>query len=309
MFKKINLIIILSIIINTSLYASNNFYIYATVNDKIVTNFDIKKEIEYLKILNPKLSSLDNDEFFKIGKNSLINEIVKKDEISKFLNFEKENSLVNNYLESIYKKLNFPDEKSFENSLSGKDIYTLAEIKDKLKVEVMWNELIYLKYKNQVRIDKDLFKKKIDKIKNKPINNYLLSEIVFKKNRDENLDLTIKKIQNSILEIGFNNTANILSISDSSKRGGNIGWISEQNLSEIILKKLKKINEGQFTDIIQINNNFLILKIEEKRSNTISIDKKKELDKMIAYETDKQLNQFSRIYFDKAKINYTINEN
>ena len=30
---------------------------------------------------------------------------------------------------------------------------------------------------------------------------------------------------------------------------------------------------------------------------------------MIKYETNKQLNQFSRIYFEKSKINYSINEN
>ncbi len=216
--------------------------------------------------------------------------------------------MVNKYLENLYKNLNFNDEKSFENSLQGKDIYSLAEIKDKLKIEVLWNELIYIKYSNQVKIDKKIFLKKIDKIKNNQINDYLLSEIVFKKNKNENLNLTIKKIENSISEIGFNNTANILSISDSSKRGGNIGWISEQNLSEIILKNLTNINEGQHTNIIQINNNFLILKIEKIRVNTVAIDKEKELEKMIAFETDKQLNQFSRIYFDKAKINYSINE-
>ena len=30
--------------------------------------------------------------------------------------------------------------------------------------------------------------------------------------------------------------------------------------------------------------------------------------KMIKFETNKQLNQFSKIYFDKSKINYSINE-
>ena len=29
---------------------------------------------------------------------------------------------------------------------------------------------------------------------------------------------------------------------------------------------------------------------------------------MIKFETNKQLNQFARIYFNKARLNYTINE-
>ena len=53
----------------------------------------------------------------------------------------------------------------------------------------------------------------------------------------------------------------------------------------------------------------MILKIEKIRLKEISINKKNEFNKMIKYETNKQLNQFSRIYFEKSKINYSINEN
>ena len=136
---------------------------------------------------------------------------------------------------------------------------------------------------------------------------YLLSEIVFKK-KNEEINLLIKKIQTSINEIGFNNTANIYSISESSKFGGKIGWVSESNLSQSIFDSLKKINEGQLTDVLQIGNSFIILKIEKKRSKKVTINKNEELNKMIKFETNKQLNQFSQIYFNKAKLNYSINE-
>ena len=53
----------------------------------------------------------------------------------------------------------------------------------------------------------------------------------------------------------------------------------------------------------------MILKIDEIRLKEISINKENELNKIIKYETNKQLNQFSRIYFDKSKINYIVNEN
>ena len=61
--------------------------------------------------------------------------------------------------------------------------------------------------------------------------------------------------------------------------------------------------------MIQIGNNFLILKINQIRSRETVIDKKIELEKLIKLgETNKQLNQFSRIYFNKSKLNYSINE-
>jgi len=183
MLKKISCIILLLSLSISYSYSSNNFYISVTVNEKIITNFDIEKESKYLKILSPNLITLDNKKIFNISKNSLINEIIKKSEIQKYLDFKKDNLLVNDYLENLYKKLNFIDEKSFENFLLREEIYTLTEIKEKLKIEVMWNELIYLKYSDQVKINNNLLLEKIDKLQNKTINDYLLAEIVFNKKK------------------------------------------------------------------------------------------------------------------------------
>ena len=123
------------------------------------------------------------------------------------------------------------------------------------------------------------------------------------------MDYLINKIKSSISEIGFNNTANIYSISESAKLGGKIGWVKENNLSEKIYKNIIKLQEGEFTKVIQIGNNYLILKIEKIKTSKVSVNKKDELEKMIKFETNKQLNQFARIYFNKAKLNYSINEN
>ena len=150
--------------------------------------------------------------------------------------------------------------------------------------------------------------KRVDSLNSKLQKDYLLSEILFEKKKENNLETLIDQIQLSINEIGFNNAANIYSISESSKLGGKLGWVNESNLSEIILNKLKLIKIGEYTDVIQIGNNYLLLKIEEIKTTQIKINKKKELDKLIRFETNKQLNQFSRIFFDKSKINYSINE-
>ncbi len=292
------------------LAASNpEIYIFATVNDKIITNFDIKKEIEYLKILNPNISKLPKKKILDIAKNSLINEYVKKIELEKIFDLNKENNLAEEYFKNLYTKLNFADEENFKKSLLLKNNYSIVEIKEKLKIEVLWNELIYMRYNNQIKIDKNALLKKIKNFENKTLNEYLLSEIVFEKNKNENIETLIKKINFSIKEIGFDNTANVYSISESSKIGGDIGWIKENNLSDLIFEKIKKINEGEYTDVIQIGNNYLILKIKKIRKKQISINTDEELNKMIKFETNKQLNQFSKIFFDKTKINYTINEN
>ena len=311
MKNKIKLILIFYFlfinILNTNLLA--NIIIKVKVNNEIITNIDLAKEAKYLKILNPSLSQLDDDKVLELAKISLINEIIKKREIMKFIDISKKNQFVEEYLKNLYSKLNYNSENEFKNELDLKNNYSIDEIKEKIKLELLWNEVIFNKYNQQIKIDKERLKKKINNIKNENQKEYFLSEIIFKKKKDESLENLINQIKLSINDIGFNNTANIYSISESSKFGGKLGWINENSLSNLISDKLNDIREGEYTDIIQISNNYLLLKIDQIKVSEIKIDKQKELNKLIQLETNKQLNQFSRIYFNKSKINYSINEN
>ena len=284
-----------------------NIIIKIKVNNEIITNIDIEKEAEYLKILNPNLNQLKNDKVIELAKTSLINEIIKK-EILNYIDINKKNKFIDDYLKNLYSKLNYNSEDEFKIELNSKNNYSIIEVKEKIKLELLWNELIYNKYNQQIKIDRENLKKKIDNIKDENQKEYLLSEIIFKKKKNESLENLVNQIKLSINDIGFNNTANIYSISESSKFGGKLGWVNENSLSNKIFEKLNTIKEGEYTDTIQIGNNYLLLKIDQIKINKIKINKQQELQKLIQFETNKQLNQFSRIYFNKSKINYSINE-
>lgn len=305
--KIILLILFFQFILNMNLHAKID--IMVKVNNEIITNVDIKKEAEYLKILNPNLIQLNENKILELSQTSLINEIVKKKEISKYIDINNiENKLSNEYLKNLYLKLNYKSEEDFINDLNLRNSYSINEIRNKINIEFYWNEIIYEKYNKLVKVDKNLFTNKINNMK-KEQKEYSLSEIVFVKEKNEKLDDRLNQIKISINDIGFKNTANIYSISQSSKFGGNLGWVSENSLSKKISEKLSNLKKGELTEIINIGNNYLILKIDEVKINKIEIDKKKEFEKLIQAETNKQLNKFSRIYFNKSKINYSINEN
>ena len=289
-------------------FSMANISIIASVDDKIITNHDLKKESDYLKILNPNLTQLNNDQILKLAKSSLINEIIKKKEINKFIDTTSDNTFLDQALRDLYSKLNFDNENEFKLFLEQKNTFTLEEIKEKIKVELFWNELIYNRYKNQLKIDRNAIIKKVNEFENKKQKEFLLSEIAFTKKKNLPLESLINEIMISIEEIGFDNTANIYSIAESAKLGGKLGWINESSLSKKILENLNSVNEKNQTEIIKFGKNFLILKIEDIRINEIKINKEKEIEKLIKIETNKQLNQFSKIYFDKSKINYFINE-
>ena len=309
MFSKLFTIVIL--IINIFFFSnivSGNISIVGNVEGEIITNYDIERESNYLMILNPNIKNLKSNQIFNLARDSLIKEIIKKKEITKFVDIDQRKITSNDYLQNLYLKLGFENESDFSNELKKSNNYSVNEIKTKIKIEMLWNELIYTRYKNQVKIDNNKLIDKIEKMEKKKQKEYLLSEILFRKKKDQDINYLIDQIKLSIKNIGFNNTANIFSISDSAKLGGKLGWVNESSLSDIVYKKLEKIKEGENTDIIKINNNFLIIKVDKIRMKNVKIDKDKELKNLVILEQNKQLNQFSRIFFDKTKINYSINE-
>ena len=313
MIRIILFLLLIFNLLSSSLTANTKLYINTKVNNEIITNYDIEKEGNYLKKLNPDLINLEEKKIFKIAKESLINEKIKESVIineSKIQNYnlDEDEEVIEQILRDFYTQLNFQNKEDFIRSLKNEKEYKIDEIKQKLKIEFFWNKLIYTKYRNQIKINKPDLMKKIDKFENEEIKEYFVSEIVFRKDKDKDINEKINQIKLSINEIGFSNTANTYSISETSKFGGQVGWINLNNYSETVQNSLRNKKEGDLTNVIQVGNNYIFIKVKEIRTKKFQIDKEAELDKLINFETNNQLNRFSKIFFDKSKINYTINE-
>ena len=308
--KSLNFIIFFIIIIfNThKSYSDEKVYIEIKINNEIITNFDLEKEKNYLNALNPNLKDLKDELQITIARDSIAKEVIKKDELKKYFDLNSKNININKFIKNFLENLGFNNEIQFEDYLL-KYGWTLDEVKEKIKIEVLWNQFIFDKYQNQVQINVTKLKDKINNDKNKKFKTlYDLSEIVFQIKKDKNFKITYDSIKKSVSEIGFENTANLYSVSDSAKIGGKIGWVDENSLSTKLSNALKNIEPGQHTIPINLNNRFIILKINNKKNEEKIIDFDKELKKLIKFEETKQLNNFSKIYFDKIKINTKIDE-
>lgn len=307
---KINLILkfctIFYLILSYCSFSFAEVNIVAKINKNIITNYDLKKEISYLLILNNSLKLLKDNEIEEIAKKSLINQIIKKEELIKFTNLSNEKVNIQLFLNRLLANLGIDSLKSFNELLKKENSYSLSEIENKIMIEALWNTLIYEKYKNFIKIDNDKIIKRINILENEDIKEFLLSEIIFSKKKGETSEKLFNNIKTSINEIGFKNTATIFSNSESSKLGGLIGWISENNLSNEILIELNKLKKGQISNVIKIENNFIILKIDDIKISKRTINKKAEFDKIVEIEKNRQLAKYSRIYFEKIYMNYSI---
>ena len=294
--KYIIISIIYSLLIINNCNSVENKILFK-VNNIIITSLDIFTELEYLKTINKEIKKIEEEKAFEISKNSIIREKIKEIKI--------EDKILNNLIISYFKEFEINTISEFENFFLSKDIDPNV-IKKKISIEILWNQLIYTKYNQNVKIDKQLIKSNLSN--NKKQTEFLISEILF--NIDENEDLNKKflLIDNSIKEINFAQTALAYSISDTANKGGNLGWISESILSEQIYKKIKKLKIGEHTKPILVPGGFLILKLLDFKEVNKEFDIKNEVKKIVKEKTNQQLNRFSNIYFNKVKKDIAINE-
>ena len=298
-------------VVSISTLQAENVKILIKINNQIITNIDIEQEARYLIALNKDLNKLNKEDLIKISKDSLIREKVKFSEINRIFNFEEYNNreILDSVMKSFYSNLGMQNEVDFQSYLNENNL-NYKEVKNKIKIEVLWNQLIGQIYKDQIFIDEKKLKEniKINNLNVKTLIEYDLSEIVFELSENETLKTKFNVISNNINEIGFGPTANKFSISDSAKFGGKIGKIQENQLSKIILSKLKTLKEGEISNPIKVGAGYLILKVNEKSKTENVIDEEKLLKSLILAERQRQFNQYSLIHFNKIKLNSTYNE-
>ena len=102
--------------------------------------------------------------------------------------------------------------------------------------------------------------------------------------------------------MGFNEAAIIHSISDTSRMGGEIGWIKQSQMSKKIFNEIKNLKIGVYSNPITTAGGNVILKINEiKEVANDQIDRDLELSNMIKSERNRQLKEYSIIHYKKIE--------
>ena len=257
--------------------------------------------------MNPNLKKLDQNRIIEYAKNSLINEKIKKIEIKKRYKIIPNEEILSKVITDIYLGIGISNLSEFKNYLSKNEV-DLEKVKRKIAIEIAWNDLIVNTFKNQIEIDQKIIRQELKKLKEQAVENLLLSEIIFTINDKKELDLKYSEIKKSINDIGFEESARIYSLSESKKNGGKLGWIYKNQLSNEIREGLKEINVGDFSKPIITSGGFLILKLNDIKMENVEIDEKKQLEKMIEFERNRQLTRFSTLYYKRIYNSAEIDE-
>ena len=308
MLKRLNPIYLLFIFF----FYSNNLYslenkILVKIENQIITSIDINNEYKYLISLNPSLKNSKKEDIVKLSKKSIIREKIKKIEIQKNFNNPKvPQKFLDQILQNIYSRIGLDSLDEFKKYLNKNDV-DFENVKNKLEIEALWNELIIIKFSSKVKINKENLKSKINK-NNKFLKSYLMSEISFEVSNLKDLNDKFLEISNTINDKGFNFAALKYSVSPTYDIGGKLDWINENSLNKNIRSAISDLEINNFTKPIAVPGGFLILQINDIKNTKIEIDTENELKKLILFEKNNQLNQYSKIYFNKIKKDLQIDE-
>jgi peptidyl-prolyl cis-trans isomerase SurA len=309
MLEKFTLshLIILIFLYSTNLFSIEN-KILVKIEQDIITSIDIENESKYLLLLNPSIKDLKKEEIFDISKRSIIREKIQNIEIFRtFQDLKVPEEYLNKILKNVYQKNDINDLETFKKYLNENNI-DYDHVKKKIETEALWNQLIITKFSSKIMINENEIREKIKDSINSFSKSFLVSEIFFETTNTDEVQIIYNKIKKTIENEGFDKAALTNSSSSTSGSGGKVGWIDEEALNSNLKEIFERMNEGEFTNPITVPGGFMILKIDEIKKRKKNMNVEKEVKKIAKIKKNNQLNQFSKMYFNKIKKDIQISE-
>ena len=299
------LVLLFFFCVNSSFSIENK--ILLKIENQIITSLDVNNEFKYLIALNPNIKNSKREDILRLSKRSIIQEKIKKIEIEKnFNNPQIPQKILEQILQNVYSRIGLANLDDFKEYLIKNNI-DFQNVKNKLEVEALWNELILIKFSSKVKVNEKNLREQINN-NSKFSKSYLLSEISFEVSNLKNLEDKFIEISDVINNQGFDFAALKYSVSPSSSLGGKLDWINESSLNKSIKFAIDNLEINDFTKPITVPGGFLILQVNDIKNTKIEIDVERELNKLKNYEKNNQLNQYSKIYFNKVKKDLEISE-
>jgi len=280
--------------------------LFMTIGNQPITQSDLVDEIKIILILNNEsYSDEKKDILHELAVRSTIKRTVKKIELERNNYFRFNDEDLKMELARLASNI-FVDLDTLKNICESNEL-DFAKIEEQVKIELYWNSLIFEIYKHNLTISQTEIEDRLKLVQNKKkIKEYLISEIVIKNVETNKLDSEIQRLKDKIKIEGFENVAKELSISESGMKGGDLGWISENIISEKIKSRLMETPIGKLSSPIISQDGILIFKVRDKRKIDKNVSLEEIKNELINAEKSKILNMHSMSHYDKAKRSISI---
>ena len=303
--KKIIVSVIILLFCSAKAHAVIEDALFATVGNRAITHSDIIREMKFMLISTGQdFSEEQRTALEQAAVNLTIKRVIKEIEISKYegLSYNEKDIQIELQKMASHAKM---DLETFRNTFVANDI-DFSYVTENIKTELLWNTLIFQLYKDTISINIDEINEELKQLKDKnKIVEYLVSEIVIRPVSKDKLENTINDLKNKISIDGFEKVAINFSISESSNRGGDMGWVSENMMTKSFKSKVENTPIGEISDPVMLQEGIMFFKIRDKREQEITLEQAKE--QLVKAEKSKVLNMYAISHYDKLRRSVTIN--
>lgn len=238
----------------------NALKIYATVNGEVMTTKDMQKQANLFvattqipitsqnkKMVLERVFQGAVDEKLKMQEARANNIKITAKELTEGIeNFAKINGLTVAQLQEML-------------NVTHVDSKVFAE---QIKTEMAWGRLVQAKAAQTVRVSKSDIKSAIERMmRDQNKQKFMVSEIVIAKKDGEHIGVLVQNLRE---DPRFELYAMQFSQSPTAKGGGNLGWVSAEQLPEKLFNALKNMKEGEISNPILLGTDYYVLKLHKK---------------------------------------------
>ena len=258
----------------------NTLKIYATVNGEVLTTRDMQKHAN-LFVATTQIPITEQNKKMVLERifQGVVEEKLKLQEAHKN-NIQISSKELNEGIEN-FAKMNGLTLEQLQTMLNQTKVDSKV-FAEQIKAEMAWGRLVQMRASQTVRVSKADIKNAIEQItRDKNKQKFMASEIVIAKKDGKHIDVLVQNLRE---DPRFELYAMQFSQSPTAKNGGQLGWVSAEQLPEKLFLKLKNMQEGEVSDPIVIGTDYYILKLNKKYTpgvDKMPVPSEKEIMRML----------------------------
>lgn len=244
--------------------------IIATVNDRIITGFDLRQRMLVLMAMTQVQPTEETIAAIQQqALNDLIDQHLQAAELAKFEQLKIGDAEVDQEIADMARQAGTTPA-SYINFLEQGGI-SIPAFREQMRTEIGWRELVGGRFRDRARVGKsqvDQTMRQLTESATKP--QYLIGEIYLEAARvggmQEAVNGARQLVQQMIQGAPFMAVARQFSAAPSAARGGDAGWVVQGTVQPALQTVMDTLEAGQLSNPIPVDGGVYILYMRDKRS-------------------------------------------
>ncbi|WP_313045940.1 peptidylprolyl isomerase [Brevundimonas sp.] len=244
--------------------------IIATVNDRIITGFDLRQRMLVLMAMTQVQPTEENiGAIQQQALNDLIDQHLQAAELAKFEQLKIGDAEIDQEIADMARQAGATPA-SYINFLEQGGI-SIPAFREQLRTEIGWRELVGGRFRDRARVGKSQVEqtmRQMTESATKP--QYLIGEIYLEAARvggmQEAMNGARQLVQQMIQGAPFMAVARQFSAAPSAARGGDAGWVVQGTVQPALQSVMDTLEAGQLSNPIPVDGGVYILYMRDKRS-------------------------------------------